>query len=194
MTFNIIQRGNVCPNFIAILALQLFTFYDENEDSPGEARVGSCIALLVCWVLISLSLVTGHVFARVMGAQWAEWSCPALAPTVYFPQLMVQQTPGPQFVSCCNVANMGATAFKFCDFSDSDFYPFSYILHTYFHQFSSILLCFQPASRISMRQFVALHAFPGAGARGCPTPPGWWWWWWSTNLKAVDASTNMLLV
>ena len=48
MTFNIIQRGNVCPNFIAILALQLFTFYDENEDSPGEARVGSCIALLVC--------------------------------------------------------------------------------------------------------------------------------------------------
>ena len=107
MTFNIIQRGNVCPNFIAILALQLFTFYDENEDSPGEARVGSCIALLVCWVLISLSLVTGHVFARVMGAQWAEWSCPALAPTVYFPQLMVQQTPGPQFVSCCNVANMG---------------------------------------------------------------------------------------
>lgn len=159
---------------------------------PGWAH-GYSIPGVLSANIISLSLVTGHVFARVMGAQWAEWSCPPPAPTVYFPQLMVQQTPAAHNLYHAAMLPTWA-ALKFCDFSDSDFYPFSYILHTYFHQFSSILLCFQPASRISMRQFVALHAFPGAGARGCPTPPGWWWWWWSTNLKAVDASTNMLLV
>ena len=51
------------------------------------------------------------------------------------------------------------------------FYPFSYFLYTYFHHFFVFSTYLKDIN--AMRQFVALHAFLGAGARGCPTTAGW---------------------